>query len=209
MFCHEDKKNYILSEIQANRIFREMEKRIFQEMKINCYDREDFLQTYSWAVPNKDAIFKLVDFAKGKTILEIGSGLGLWAALLRFYGVDIIATDKHMPQMNPYFYEKKKLYLPYTDIIYMDVCDAIDTYKTDILFLCWPPFDEDIAEYAISNFKGQYVIYIGESRGRSTANDNFFDILEREWEYIKLEPYIYIKSLPFVYDSIQIYKRKT
>ena len=59
----------------------------------------------------------------------------------------------------------------------------------------------------ISNFQGKYVIYIGESREGCTANDIFFDILERKWEDIKLD--CYIESFKHISDSICIYKRHT
>ena len=137
-YCYKDKKTYILSEKQVNNIF--------QEIKIHRYNRFYFLDTYSWAIPNKDTILKLVEFAKGKQILEIGSGLGLWSALLRFYGANIIATDKYIPEKNPYF-DREKIYLPYIDIMYMSVREALEKYKTDILFLCWPPYDDSMAEY--------------------------------------------------------------
>lgn len=46
---------------------------------------------YSYAVPTNESISKL---AKYEPLVEIGSGLGYWASLLKVVGADIIAFDK-------------------------------------------------------------------------------------------------------------------
>jgi hypothetical protein len=62
---------------------------IYRKKKRSDYFKKD----YAWSVPNKKAILKIKEFAQNQQILEVGSGLGLWACLLKEAGVDIKATD--------------------------------------------------------------------------------------------------------------------
>ena len=49
---------------------------------------------YSWAIPNDQALNIISQFSP---IVEIGSGKGYWASLLRKMGVDILCYDLHIP----------------------------------------------------------------------------------------------------------------
>jgi hypothetical protein len=49
---------------------------------------------YSWAIPNDQALNIISQFSP---IVEIGSGKGYWASLLRKIGVDILCYDLHIP----------------------------------------------------------------------------------------------------------------
>lgn len=52
-----------------------------------------FCRHFSYAVPSKDSINQLKKYIGKNKILEISSGLGLWAYLLFQEGVNIIPTD--------------------------------------------------------------------------------------------------------------------
>lgn len=51
-------------------------------------------EKYAWAIPNNKALDILKHYSP---IVEIGSGKGYWASLLRRQGVDIICYDKYVP----------------------------------------------------------------------------------------------------------------
>jgi hypothetical protein len=155
------------------------------------YRRQYFTQNYSWAVPNKTAIKKIKKFSNGK-ILEIGSGLGLWAFLLKDVGADIIPTDKS---------PSKKTF---TKVEKLSVEKALDKYDADVLLLVWPPFDDPMANNALKKFKGNKVIYIGEGYEGATGDDNFHRRLEKDWDQVDQYD---IPRWPYMYDTMTFYSK--
>lgn len=51
-----------------------------------------------------------------------------------------------------------------------------------VLFLCWPPYEGDLASDALDAYQGDALIYIGEGQGGCTATDAFFQKLDRDWK---------------------------
>ena len=164
--------------------------------------RRLYFSYFSWAIPSEIAIDNIIKFLvdnKCIGLLEIGSGTGLWASLLQISNssVKVIPTDDSS------WYKGS---LRYTDIEIIDYKNAIKYTKPDYcLFLCWPPKYEDLASYSLTNFNGKYLIYIGYPKGGETANDEFFSILDKEWNLIKRES---IHNWYNIYDSIYYYSRK-
>jgi uncharacterized UPF0146 family protein len=159
-----------------------------------------FTKHYTWAVPNKTAIQKIKKFAKGEKILEVGAGLGLWSSLLQESGADIIATDD--------FSWKKKNHdkRNFTKVEKLNVQNSLNKYNdADVLLLVWPPYDNPMANNALKKFKGNKLIYIGEGEGEATANDNFYDRLEKHWKQV--DEYD-IPGWVYTHDNMTFYERK-
>ena len=157
----------------------------------------DYIDSMSEVVPDKIAINAIINFYKNNKInylLELGSGLGLWAALLIKGGLTVKATDK------------KGKTEPYTDIEQLQAIDAVEKYQdADCLFICWPAYNKSYAADSVKLFNGKYIIYIGEGREGCTANDEFFDILEKDW--IR-EQMLDIKNWWGIHDRMRFYARK-
>ena len=90
------------------------------------------------------------------------------------------------------------------------VTDEKEVYRSvgnfpGALFLCWPPYDDPMASNCLKAYKGNTLIFIGESKGGCTANYEFFRMLVDEWEQIED---IYIPHWPTIYDSMSVYHRK-
>ncbi len=145
----------------------------------------------SSSIPTKGIICKINEFLKEKEckkVIEIGSGSGLWIALLKIIQnndktITFHATDNYV---NPDYKYK------YTTVEKIDALEAIEKYKnSDCLFLCWPPSQDVVdkkGEYSagdmLEQFKGNYLIYIGEKYGdedRATGDDKFFNLVEKYW----------------------------
>ena len=215
---------------EYNKIISEIESYKFDNSIINSYtSRHIFTSNMSWSIPNNDTIELLCDFIEKGNVISIGSGLGLWEKLIELkskiknYNINIITTDDLS------WYPDKKLII-YKNIHNFKLClkaesdkkntnikklwkmpinlnhqDAIKKYgHYDTLLLSWPPYDDNMAYETIKLFKGYKIIYIGEPIGGCCGNDEFFDILEKEWMLIKE---IKIPQWEGIHDSIFVYER--
>jgi len=175
----------------------------FKNLGRNFSDRHNFryklCSKYSFAIPDEGALNII---AKYGPILELGAGTGYWASLLKDRGVDIIATNPPgFTLKNKQHYNFNENYIN-TELIDND--SALEKYPDRNLFLCWPSYDEDWAYKALLNFKGDYLIYIGEDQGGCTADDDFFKELHSNWIGIR---YYDIPQWPGIHDGLRILKR--
>lgn len=139
--------------------------------------RSKFVKQYSWAVPCQEAITAIKTFVGDGTLLEIGSGTGLWAALMREAGVKVIATELTLTD-NSYGHDKQ-----YTQMEIMDCYQAMEKYadKCDVIMYCWPSYKElwtghSLAQWIVKYNKNK-VISIGEDGGGCTGDDVFNNIV--------------------------------
>ena len=156
--------------------------------------RMQFVEIFSWSIPNHDFLREIAKVAGRMKCLEVGSGKGLYLALLRLLGVDIDGIDIVVD----------KTFTPVTKVSVQEVSSYTSDQKYELLFLCWPDYQNPIAYESLSNFKGNTLVYVGQQRG-CTANDEFFDLLDREWELISEHE---VAEWKCIYDGGYIYKRK-
>jgi hypothetical protein len=152
---------------------------------------------YAFAVPCRAA---LEEISKYSPLIEIGAGTGYWAYLLKQMGVDILPVDCLEEKENwKHIFE---LDIKYTNIIEGDE-NTILQYPERNLFLCWPPYNDPMAANCLRNFKGEYVVYVGE-HGGCTGDQLFEDMLEVHYEIITT---IDIPKWEGVHDAVFIYRR--
>ncbi len=176
--------------------------------------RHFFTRKIAWAVPSIDVINIIDGFCKQyniTTILEIGSGHGVLAMLLKMFRYKVHATDALVShgledECNPEFF---------TEVEHLDHIQAIKKYVTDeedkekvpnTLLICWPTLNDSMAAEAVEEFTrasiatptDKYIIYIGESVGGCCGDDIFFDILERDWHVVTNFD---VPNWPGIYDS--------
>jgi len=159
----------------------------------NELDKRDMYVTYfSYAIPTRSVVEKIVDFADKDGILHLDSGPGLWASILQIAGAKIKPTD-----IVKYKYA-------YTDVKNLDYMDAIHRYgiKYNTLLLIWPPYDSGIAYEAVKNFGGKKLVYIGEAKNGCTGNKDLYELLQKEWTLYKQ---IDIPKWPNMKDSCYMY----
>jgi hypothetical protein len=148
--------------------------------------RQKFIETYSWAIPSKEAIKLIAEFWDQDLGIETGAGSGLWAYLLRSIGVNVIPTDT----------KEEKFDKEYTNIKKLNADDAIKQYSNaNVLFLCWSRVNPT------NDFKGNKIVYIGENEGGCTAGTPN----ENEWQLVQT---IAIPKWFFVHDCVYLYVRK-
>lgn len=176
---------------------------LFERMTEDCgiigsEARYLFYELYGWNIPSKEVFDKIDElFPKNLQILEVCSGLGLTSAILKMYGFNVISTDNY-----ELYFDKNKHFV---DIENIDAVNAVQKYTNrEILVMSWPSNDKSFAYDSLLSFRGNFLIYFGEYRG-CCANDDFFDLLEKEWCVI------FSSNIPnwnFSYSRVIIFERK-
>lgn len=136
-----------------------------------------FIYLYGWVVPTEEAISAIKKFVKKDRVVDIGAGYGLMAKLMQDTNIDVTPTD--MPDRTGFKHQTPHDYT-YTEIERIDNVEAMKKYGDfEVLMLSWAPA---MAFDTLKSFKGNKLIYIGEEKGGQVACDEFFDLLESEWE---------------------------
>lgn len=156
--------------------------------------REKMTKSFSWAIPTEEAIKAIAEL---EPIVEIGAGTGYWGWLLRQCGAHVKLYDRK-PKKN-YWIEGM-----WTGVIEGTERNA-KRYPDHALMLCWPLYDHPMAFKCLERYKGDTVIYVGESYGGCTADDAFHKMLgERFAQVTEIE----IPRWYGIKDAVEIWKRK-
>lgn len=167
--------------------------------KTAFFARDAFVENFSWAVPSTKAIQEICNFAAGELILEVGAGNCFWAFLIRKNGQRIVASD----DLSSLGSTTDNSFIP--EMFVMNGVDAIQRFQTNVLFMCWPGFEDPMAANCLRAFTGNKFIYIGEGRDGCTADDEFFDLLEKDWNKVG---HVDIPTWVGIHDSLSFYERK-
>jgi len=186
-------------------------RRLFDEVTGIAYGkgvtaqmREDFLARYGCTGWNQAILDMLVKVGKDRGIVEIGAGHGQWArALSEHYEkivVDkiqnfdfVLAYDdmtslplstkiyhEHTQTAHDFFFKKVKHCTDVKDVLRQWIC------RGRLLMMVSPPPGSMalscVKAYTEMGAENNIVIYVGEGRGGSTADDAFFDHMENgDW----------------------------
>lgn len=164
----------------------------------NCWNhRQTAVKTHGFSIPTE----KAMDLLKlHNPLLEVGAGTGYWAYEMRKRTIDVIATDiSPEPMSNIYGFSKT-----WTPVEALSAIDAVRKYPGRTLFVSWPTFGESWITEALKEYKGKYFFFVGEGSGGCTADDAFFELLEKEWT---VKEYISILCWPGIRDSMCIFQR--
>ena len=171
--------------------------------------RYAFTNRYTWALPTWGVISKIAAFVGDARVLEVAAGSGLWAALLKAQGVDIVATDRQ-PWQQERVIDGKQFTGAYPWDGYLDVkrqyaLSAVKQYRDcDALMLCWPTYDTSLAYRATREFRGSKLIYVGESDGGCTGDDDFHALLRDKWELVRAHR---VCQWSYLHDALYLYQR--
>ncbi len=170
---------YSEASIIADRI-KTIDRTIFENILLNTYKIieiaysniyiPDIYKFFSFVKPSKTNIEIIKKYTIDKKIIELFAGYGLWAALLRLNGCDIIPIEPS----DSTFYNKKNNSFVKIEHIY-DIPSLLKT-KNEVLFFCYPYMNDDAYE-ALKNFKDNTFIYIGTHNKKQNASKKFFDLL--------------------------------
>ena len=144
-------------------------------------DRFALCGTYSWSICSPGDIAWIKGILGGRGIVEPGAGTGYWAWQMEQAGIDVVAYEPAEVTDNKFAHRE------WTTLLRDD--HAAPKHHPDrALFLCWPSYAEPWAAQALSCYSGDMLIYAGEPEGGCTADDDFYRLLDAEWEEIELAP---------------------
>lgn len=157
----------------------------FEEFYINISGekwtlRNKAIQKYGFAILSENVIDRLKKYAP---ILEVGAGTGYWAYEFQKRAIDYIATDLKISE-NSYFKFDEKKSKHWTNVENLSAEEAIEKYPNRTLLICWPCYNEPWAYDAVCQFKGDYVIYVGEGYEGCTADDQFHYYMDENFYLI-------------------------
>src|SRR5258708_22788797 len=155
--------------------------------------RDDLCGKYAWSIPDP-ASLQFVAQALWAKALEIGAGTGYYAHLLSQMGVDMLCFDLHPPQhTRPKHWHRPRNdnhngLLGITREVFYDVRGGgpliAAKHPDRALFLCWPPYEDEMAYHTLQAYQGQRLVYIGEGEGGCTADTPSFPLLASECPHV-------------------------
>lgn len=165
------------------------------------YMRQEFVQVYGWWIPDARAL-QLIQRYSPHGVIEIGAGLGYAAFLLRHLGVGVLAYDAHPVETGRNHYHNGHAW---TQVLEGDVNALLGSDPNLTLLLAWPPYEDPMGHQALSLYRGNTVIYVGEFGG-CTGDAKFHRLLTKEWN--EVEDYS-IPQHAGLHDSLYVYQRKS
>ncbi len=177
---------------------------------------QPLIDKYSWAIPNQRALNIIKHFSP---IIEIGSGKGYWASLLKRQNVDVEAFDRHIYNIPASYGKNKKNKTPklWTIVKKGDARMLMKKcYQKHTLMLCYPDEDSEMSMDCLERYDGEYLIHIGElvttgtysggtqaPFGRTTCSQFQVSLLE----YFHCILVAELPCFPFSKDCISVWKR--
>lgn len=194
-------------------------KRDFGKVEEILSVRKSLVYKYAHAIPTDAALAAIARFAP---IVEIGSGTGYWASLLRKLGVDILCFDKSPPGLAGTMNTFHKDAECWTEVLPGDDSE-IDQHRNRTLFLCWPPPHDEMPVRALTRYQGKHFIYVGElpisedgcvyfrqsvrpMRKGVTIVQDFFNELNRSWDLLMCE---ILPHWEICIDNLYIFQRRS
>lgn len=146
--------------------------------------RDRLAAEYAWAIPTESVVRKLAELSP---ICDLGCGTGYWAKLLRDVGAEVLAVDANPPLEGENHWHRREagiLRQPtalqhFVDVVKGDAA-TFDVPSEQTLMLCWPPYDDSMAQRALALYRGARVVYIGEGAGGCTGDDGFHAALAKQ-----------------------------
>jgi hypothetical protein len=172
---------------------------IFSSM-IEIYDkREIFRVGVSWHIPTESLVKTVINYSP---IVSVGSGFSYTESLAEKRGADIIATDINPTKKNGWC--RNGIF--HMQVEKLDAKSAVEKYSNRNVFMAWPPYSTPMAfEVAKAMEKDRILIFVGESHGGCTGDDNFFEYLYDHFE--EIEEDVAIPSWNGLHDNVYIYRK--
>lgn len=176
----------------------------FSLESINDMQRRRFIDNFGFSIPNRQAIEAIRSYSP-HGVTEIGAGLGYWTYLLNKNNIPTVGVDEYYPLKNPWFSPEYNI----NKIEYIEnivVSDAVEYLQKDdpkkTLLMVWA---DEYSDDAISKYRGDTIIMVGEGEDGCTDTGGLFDKEEIEWEIIDM---ISLPRFIDCFDSLTIHKRK-
>ena len=175
--------------------FRELEDKSTFKGQQWFGERKELIEKYSWAIPDERVIPYLAEFDE---IVEIGAGSGYWAHCVNDAGGRVMPYDINPPDTPDLGGDA------WVDVERVNVFNMRDDVFKHPILIVWPAVNEGVAT-EVADRGPPHILYVGETRGGCTAEDEFFDLLDERYGLIAK---IQIPSYAGVNDDFYHYVRK-
>jgi hypothetical protein len=156
--------------------------------------RDKIIERYGFALPCAEAIRALKDLSP---LLEVGAGMGAWAAILAAAGCDIVATDLHAGKHQHSHF----------DVVRMGGVAAIEANPGRNLLSVWP---DQGAKWLTAGLKalrpGLAVAIVHEGSGGCIGDVSTFNYLARNFERVAV---VDLPVHPPMKDWLEIWRKRT
>lgn len=158
-----------------------------------------------WGIPCQEGIHDIAQFADGP-ILEVMGGTGYLSYWLQTVEhVNVVCTDVFENHQQWNIGKSKQ----WVDVEKMKASDAIDAYPGRAVMVSWIPYggcdDQDEIIMLNTMLPEQKLILIGETSGGCCADDDFFEVLDRDFELSGIGQWV---SALGIHDRLLFYVKK-
>lgn len=167
--------------------------------------RDSYVKDFGFFLVTEDFLDVSKNFLSNKHVLEVGAGTGFLSNCLHNNGINITSIDLETTN-NKYGFQKMHHNIIEGDAVkYLK--KNLKSYST--VLMSWPNYSNDFAYNILKVMEpNQSLIYIGESFGGCTANDKFFNLLEKKAKINVTATENYQAnhvSWPCIHDKVYVY----
>lgn len=146
----------------------------FQTLHDAGLDRWSLVKRFSWTITDPETLAFVAEHSGG-LLVDPMAGTGYWGWVLAQLGVDVVSYDA-APGTNHY-HEGEPLH---ATVRTLDGEQAVARHSDRALLLSWPPMDATGSDI-LRAYAGARVIYIGESEGGCTGDEDLHELLAKGW----------------------------
>lgn len=166
--------------------------------------KDYFNHHFGWWCPTRETIAGIATLVteldpEARTVLEVGSGRGMAAQLLREAGLNIRTAEPEVMHIQRLFLRSEAITGE----------AAVAKYPVQTLLMAYPPqkghTGVEMSANCARRFAGAQLIYVGEPKGGSTGTDEFFSEIEKGWT---LHKKIAIRRWSGIADAVYVYRRR-
>jgi hypothetical protein len=169
--------------------------------------RKEYISRFGFYLISQPFLNICADLFQDMNILEVGAGTGFLSHQLKNLNLNISAIDQKI-QNNNYGFKNT-----YFDLIEDNAIDFLKNHSEfDLIIMSWPNYNSSFAYNILKNMRPkQKLLYIGEGFGGCTANDQFFDLLEKRTIELPETNLLqqYSSSWPSIHDFPFLYEIKS
>jgi SAM-dependent methyltransferase len=140
--------------------------------------RDTYISNVGFSILTEELVDCMAFQLDGFAVLDVGCGSGYITQALLKRGIFVKGVDNRVTQ----YLSHKEGFKPCCEAVEAKNALDINLSNYKAVIMSWPDYDEGFAaDIARSMYKGQLLYYCGEWRGGCTANDEFFEILAKDF----------------------------
>ncbi len=163
--------------------------------------RRELAARLAWAVPTSDAVAAMVSLGP---VADCGAGTGYWVAQITAAGGNAVATDLAPPGDDAGHTYHPGPVQTWAPVSPMAAVEAVKSHPDRVPLLCWPPYGDDDASYAVLRAcRSPLLVHVGDAN-QATGSVRFHRELSLNWSPVDVVP---LPPWPGIGDRLTVYRR--